>query len=261
MMRCFSGRIPIPVSVTSNATTAGAVERTGCVGVQPEVARATRMSHAAVLGELDRVRKQILQNLLEPLGVGGDAAQVAVDRDLERKAAPLRLVTERAGDGFLEVAQRNFLRVDRHRAGFDLRKVEDVADEIEQVAARAVNCARELDLTMRQVAVGIVRELLAKDQDAVERRAQLVRHVREKFRLVLRGQRKLGRLLLERAPGLLDLVVLALDLGVLLGELLGLLLELLVRQLQLLLLRLQLGGQLLRLLEQALPSASSLRCC
>ena len=108
---------------------------------------------------------------------------------------------------------------------------------------------------------GIVRELLAENQDAVERRAQLVRHVRKKFGLVLRGQRELGRLLLERPPGLLDLVVLALDLGVLLGELLRLLLELLIRQLQLLLLRLQLGRELLRLLEQALRSAWSLRCC
>ena len=50
---------------------------------------------------------------------------------------------------------------------------------------------------------------------------------------------------------LLDLLVLALDLGVLLGELLGLLRQLLVGLLQLLLLRLQLGGELLRLLEQA----------
>ena len=33
----------MPVSVTSNAMTADAVESTGCVGVQPEVARATRI--------------------------------------------------------------------------------------------------------------------------------------------------------------------------------------------------------------------------
>ena len=104
----------------------------------------------------------------------------------------------------------------------------------------------------RQVAVRVVAELLAEDQDAVQRRAQLVRHVGEELGLVLRGQRQLGRLLLERAAGLLDLLVLALDLGVLLGELLRLLRELLVGLLQLLLLRLQLGGELLRLLEQAL---------
>ena len=98
---------------------------------------------------------------------------------------------------------------------------------------------------------GLSLELLAQDQDAVQRRAQLVRHVGEEFGLVLGGERQLGRLLLERAAGLLDLLVLALHLDVPLGQLLGLLLQLLVGLLQLLLLRLQLAGQLLRLLEQA----------
>jgi hypothetical protein len=60
-----------------------------------------------------------------------------------------------------------------------------------------------------------------------------------------------GRLLLERAAGVLDFFVLALHFDVLLGELLRLLGQLLVGLLQLLLLRLQLDRELLRLLEQA----------
>ena len=103
----------------------------------------------------------------------------------------------------------------------------------------------------RQIAFRIVGELLAEDQDRVERRAQLVRHVGQEFRLVLRGKRKLGRLFFERAAGLLDFLVLALHLDVALGELLRLLLELFVGLLQLPLLRLQFAGELLRLLEQA----------
>ena len=47
-------------------------------------------------------------------------------------------------------------------------------------------------------------------------------HVREELGLVLRGQRELGRLLFERAPRLLDFLVLPLDFDVLLGQLLGL---------------------------------------
>ena len=103
-----------------------------------------------------------------------------------------------------------------------------------------------------QVAVRILRQLLAENEDAVERRAQLVRHVGEEFGLVLRGERELGGLLLDRAPCLLDFLVLRLDLDVAVGELLRLLLELLVGLLQLALLRLQLGRELLRLLEQTL---------
>ena len=110
-----------------------------------------------------------------------------------------------------------------------------------------------------QIAVRIFGQLLAEDQDAVERRAQLVRHVGQEFGLVLRGQRQFGRLFLQRAAGLLDFLVLALDFDVAFGELLGLLLELLVGLLQFLLLGLQFAGELLRLLQQALRSASSPR--
>ena len=121
-----------------------------------------------------------------------------------------------------------------------------------QIAAGAVNRAGELDLAPGKIAIRVVRELLAEDQDAVQRRAQLMRHVCKKLGLVLRGQRELGRLFLERSPSLLDFIVLAFDFRVLLGQLLRLLLELLIRQLELFLLGLQLGRQLLRLLEQAL---------
>ncbi len=69
-----------------------------------------------------------------------------------------------------------------------------------------------------EVALRVLRELLAQDQDAVERRAQLVRHVREELGLVARSERELGGLFLERLAGLLDFLVLALHLGVLLGE-------------------------------------------
>ena len=93
--------------------------------------------------------------------------------------------------------------------------------------------AGELDLLRRQVAVRVVGQLLAEDQDRVQRRAQLVRHVGQELGLVLRGQRQLGRLFFERAAGLLDFLVLALHLDVALGELLRLLLELLVGLLQL----------------------------
>ena len=102
-----------------------------------------------------------------------------------------------------------------------------------------------------EIAVRVVGELLAEDQDAVQRRAQLVRHVGEEFGLVFRGQRELGRLFFERAARLFDFLVLSFDFDVSLGELLRLLLELLVGLLQFALLRLQFAGELLRLLEQA----------
>ena len=97
-----------------------------------------------------------------------------------------------------------------------------------------------------EVARRVLGQLLAEDQDRVQRRAQLVGHVREELGLVLRSERQLGGLFFERAARLLDFLVLALDLGVLLGELLGLGAQFLVGLLQLALTGLKLGGELLR---------------
>ena len=96
----------------------------------------------------------------------------------------------------------------------------------------------------------VVLELLGQDQQAVERRAQLVGHVRDELGLVLRRDRELLGLLLDEALGLLDLLVLALDLAVLLGQQRRLAREVLVGLAQLLLARLQLLRLGLGLLEQ-----------
>ena len=203
-------------------------------------------------GELERVGKQVLQHLLQALGVGDDAAaEVGIEltsNDSCRVSASCR---NGRADRFEQVGEEDLLGLDGDGAGFDLRQVENVADQIEQVGAGAVDGAGELDLLRREVAVRIVGELLAENQDAVERRAQLVRHVGQEFRLVFRGERELGGLFFQRAAGLLDFLVLAFHFDVVLGELLRLLLELFVGLLQFRLLRLQLAGQLLRLLEQA----------
>ena len=86
----------------------------------------------------------------------------------------------------------------------------------------------------------------------VERRAQLVRHVGEELGLVLRGERQLRRLLLERAAGLLDFArSCARPRRSARRAACAFVRQLLVGLLQFALAGLQLDGQLLRLLEQA----------
>jgi hypothetical protein len=114
-----------------------------------------------------------------------------------------------------------------------------------------VNGAGKFNLLRRQIVVRIFAELLAKNENTIQRRAQLVRHVRQEFRLVLGSEREFFCLLFQSTAGLLDFLVLAFDFDVLLGELLRLLRQLLVGLLQFFLLRLQFGGQLLRLFQQA----------
>ena len=252
MMRCFSGGMPMPVSVTSNATTVGAWSRTGWPAIQPPVTAAMLSCTPPCSVNLKALDSRFFSTCcrrLVSVVMLRSAGSTCTLNDRPRLSASWR-------NGRVTVScrfgQQDLLGIDRHRAGFDLRQIENVADQVEQIGAGAVDGARELDLSRRQVAVRIVAKLLAQDQDRVQRRAQLVRHVGQEFGLVLRGQRQFRRLLLQRAACLLDLLVLALHLDVLLGELLRLLLELFVGLLQLALLRLQFGGELLRLLQQAL---------
>ena len=206
-----------------------------------------------MLGEFEGIREQVFEHLLQTFRVGDyGPAEGRIHLHVEGEAAILGLMPERACHHIQQVGEDDLLRVHRDRAGFDLRQVKDVADQVQQVSPGTVNRAGELDLPGGQIAVGVVGELLTQDQDTVERRAQLVRHVGQELGLVLGGQGQLGGLLFQGPAGLFDLLVLALHLDVLLGELLGFLRQLLVGLLQLFLLRLQLGGELLRLFEQPL---------
>src|SRR6185436_8627748 len=102
------------------------------------------------------------------------AAELRVERRVERELAVLCLVAERAAQHVDEVREVDLLDVDGDRARLDLRQVEDVADEVQEVGAGAVDRTRELDLLRREVALGVVAQLLAEDEDGVERRPELV---------------------------------------------------------------------------------------
>ena len=150
MIFCFSSGMPMPVSVTSNATTAGAWLSTGCSALQPPSAAVDIEADAALGGELERVRQQVLEHLLQPLGVGGDAAaEIGIDVDFERQLPRFRLVAERPRHHVEQVGEEHLLGVDRDGAGLDLGQIENIADEVEQVGAGAVDGAGELDLLGR----------------------------------------------------------------------------------------------------------------
>src|ERR1051326_9370356 len=96
-----------------------------------------------------------------------------------------------------------------------------------------MNGLGELDLFGQQVALAVGGKLLGEDEQTVQRRAQLVRHVGNEFGFVLGTERKLFRFFFQRPAGLFHFGVLAFDFGVLFGEQLGFLLQLLVGVLQL----------------------------
>ena len=70
-------------------------------------------AHRTVLGELECVRQQILQHLLQTFRVGDQAAgEMRVRLHFERKLPVLRFVPEGAGNHFEQVGEENFLRFD-----------------------------------------------------------------------------------------------------------------------------------------------------
>src|SRR6202020_2173066 len=134
-------------------------------------------TNAALGGKFEGVGKKVLQHLLQSLGVGIDASpEVRIDRDIEGELAVFGFVAERPSDRFQQVGGEDVLGLHRHRTRLDLRKVENVADQVQQVGAGTVNGAGKFDLLGGQVAVGVFGQLLAQNQDAVERRPQFVGH-------------------------------------------------------------------------------------
>jgi hypothetical protein len=117
---------------------------------------------------------------------------------------------ERGPHGLDDVAD-GVLRQDQlHAPGFDLRQVEHVVDETQQVLAIDLDVGQRLLDVGRHLAVQLVQDHLREAQDGVHRRAQLVAHVGQEGGLgpagllelqVQRAQRLRGLLLLGVQPG------------------------------------------------------------
>ena len=107
--------------------------------------------------------------------------EVSVQIDVEFEPLLLGHRGEAALHEVLHVDQPHFGWIDVHLAGFDLRQVEHVVDQIQQVASRRENRLRELHLLRCEIAVLVLAEQARQDEETVERRPQLVRHVGEEL--------------------------------------------------------------------------------
>ena len=200
---------------------------------------------------LNAFDKQVFEHLLHAFRIGLHRRR-QIRRNMDKEVDALRLghMAERALQQIVQIREVHFADIEHDRARFDLRQIENIVDERQQIVARRMNRLGVLGLPASEVAVRVLRQLIRQDQQAIERRAQLVRHVRQELRLVLRRERKLLGLFFERLPRLLHFAVLPFHFDVLMREQPGLFLELLIRLLQFLLAILQFHGQRLRLLEQ-----------
>src|ERR1700749_5163867 len=100
---------------------------------------------------------------------------------IEAKPPIFSLMAEGPSDRLHQSCKSNFLCFDRNGTGFDLRKVEDIADQVEQICSSSMNGARKFYLRRSKITSRIVAELLPQDQDAVQGSPQFVRHIRQEL--------------------------------------------------------------------------------
>src|SRR5205814_10608938 len=80
--------------------------------------------------------------------------------------------------------QRERRKLELHPSRLDLREIEDVVDQSQLVLAGRENVLEVVGLLLVDAAEQTLQEDLREADDRVERRSQLVRHVREELRLV-----------------------------------------------------------------------------
>ena len=148
--------------------------------------------HRSAFGsELHRVGHQVEQHLLDLAAIGVDVARRALaDHQLDSLLGRQRL--HGADDLAHDVGHHHRLQSKLHLAGLDLRQVEDVVDQTEQMLAARVDLLQEpLACRRRKLPVVRIDQQLGETQDRVERCAQLVTHAGKEDALVAIGFTKL----------------------------------------------------------------------
>ena len=130
------------------------------------------------------------QDLLDLALIRVNLAEALVDVRRQRDVAPRGpLVHEhqRVVDRGRQIERSD---VELHPSRFDLRQIEDVVDQRQEMVTRVEDVAEIFRLLLVRIAEHPLQEHVREADDCVERRAQLVRHAREKLGLVLARHRE-----------------------------------------------------------------------
>jgi len=160
---------------------------------------------SAALGrELRGVRQQVDQDLFEAQLIGHDKRKVFLEPDDEDLLLLLDPALNQEDAGVHDVAQDLGLEFERERAALDLGDVEDVVDDFQEMLAGARDVGGvEAGLAGGLLVVGELLDHLAKADDGIQRRAQLVAHICQEFGFGAARHRRFHRRGLERDFGAL----------------------------------------------------------
>src|SRR6266446_7211336 len=148
-------------------------------------------------GELEGVGQEVQEYLLHLPLVAADHPEPLVDgasKPDSASARPLSHQDQRVLDGLRQIELAEF---QLQPPGFDLRQIEDVVDEGEQMPSRVQDVLQVFGLLLVQLAEHPLGQDFREANDRVQRCPQLVGHVREERRLVLARDLKLPALLLQ----------------------------------------------------------------
>ena len=143
-----------------------------------------RQDNLAARGKFERIGEEISEDLLEPGVVRLDYRKIVIDLGPQIDTPLGRLRRKAAHQLIGDVAAVHLLQRKVQLTGLHLGQIEDVVDEGEKVFAGALDRVRPTNLLGGKCIAAVVGQQTRHDQEGVERRAQLVTHVRDEFGFV-----------------------------------------------------------------------------
>ncbi len=142
---------------------------------------------SARIGELHRVREEVVEDLLEPEGIGDHSGQALLDLQLHPHPPAYGLRPHLADRGLQGRPYGEDLGLHLDLSRLDLGDVEDVVDEGEEVSPAGVHVADVALLPFVQGTEVLVLKELGKADDGVQGGPEFVAHIGQEDRLVARG--------------------------------------------------------------------------
>src|SRR5438132_5080275 len=160
----------MPVSATASS-----------IQSRPSATLRTRSATSPSFVNLQALLKRLSRICLSRNGVRVERAQVLLRFDSEAVLVLLGELSRGADDLVDEPGQINRLGIEFELAGFDLREVEDLVDEAQEVGPGSIHTAQRFQRLFRAEARRIADHHLGQADDGVEGGAQLVAHAGEEL--------------------------------------------------------------------------------
>ena len=144
--------------------------------------------------ELHGIREQIERDLLQPQRIRDDIAHVGIDPDVERETMLARALADHRNTLLERGAHGRVGKLELHLSRLDLRQIEDVVEQLQQVPPGAPNVLEVALLLLVQLAEQTVEEDLREADHRRQRSTQLMGHAGEELGLVAASDLELTRL-------------------------------------------------------------------